>query len=147
MRWLAMFVLLAGCAKAPVLAPVNFNTGTTELVNDKDQKAIDEAAAILEDSEWSVIVLGLADASGDADSNKALALARAEAVATQLRAKTKVPPKRIVVHSIGEKLATGTTVQERKVEFVFYKEKGLPVREVVEESGVLAEDFRRKAKE
>ena len=96
-------------------------------------------------STWSVIVLGLADATGDAQANRALSMERAENVAALLRAKGQISPNRIVVQAIGERLATGATVSERKVELVFYEERGLPVREVVMQSGVLEEDFRKKA--
>jgi hypothetical protein len=144
--FLMMFLFAAGCAKAPILPPVNFQTGTTDFVNASDAAAIDDAAKVLETSDWSVIVLGLADASGDAASNKALSQARADAVAVLLREKSKgVAAKRIVVHAIGEKLAVGSSVNERKVEFIFFEDKGLPIRQVVEDSGVLDADFHRKA--
>ncbi|MEQ1565563.1 MAG: hypothetical protein ABMA64_07995 [Myxococcota bacterium] len=56
----------------------------------------------------------------------------------------KVESSRIVVYGMGEKLAAGETLRERKVEFVFYEEKGEPVREVVRASGVLDPDYDRE---
>jgi hypothetical protein len=144
MRAVLLAVLGAGCAKAPVLGAVNFDSGTTHIANPSDERYIDEAAEILNTTNWSVIVVGLADTEGDPDSNRALSVARAEAVASQLRAKADVDPSRIVVHGMGERLATGEMLKERKVEFVFFKDKGQPVREVVLESGVLGPDLRRK---
>jgi hypothetical protein len=147
MRAVLLAVLSAGCAKAPVLGAVNFDSGTTRIANPSDERYIDEAAEILATTSWSVIVVGLADTEGDPESNRALSVARAEAVAAQLRSKSDVDDSRIVVHGMGERLATGESLRERKVEFVFFKDKGQPVREVVLESGVLGPDFRRKRRE
>jgi hypothetical protein len=135
---------LSGCAKAPVLGAVNFDSGTTRITNPSDERWIDEAAEVLQSTKWSVIVLGLADTQGDTESNKALSIARAEAVAAQLREKTDVDDARIVVHGMGERLAVGEMLKERKVEFVFFKDKGQPVRQVILDSGVLDDDLRRK---
>jgi OmpA-OmpF porin, OOP family len=130
--------------KAPIISPVNFDSGSTAIAPD-EAAAIDEAAQILRTTEWDVIVVGLADASGDAAMNKQLSEERAEAVAAALRAKVpKMKPERILVHAIGERLATGATQSERKVEFVFYFDEGLPVRQVVLNSRVLEEDFRAR---
>lgn len=144
MRLVAAALLLAGCAKAPVLGAVNFDSGTTRITNPSDERWIEQAAEILETSKWSVIVLGLADTQGNEASNKALSIARAEAVAAQLREKADVDDARIIVHGMGERLAVGQSLKERKVEFVFFKDKGQPVRQVVLESGVLDADLRRK---
>jgi hypothetical protein len=144
MRALLMLLsLAAGCAKAPVLGAVNFESESTQIANPADQQIIDEAAAILQSTDWSVVVVGLTDTEGDKESNLKLSLARAEAVASQLRNKTKVKESRIVVHGMGERLATGESLRERKVEFVFFKDKGKPIREVVLESGVLDADIER----
>lgn len=134
----------ASCAKPPILSAVNFNSGTTDITNPSDERVVDEAAEILASSKWSVILVGLADSQGNDDTNRALSIARAESIAEMLRAKTDVDDKRIIVHGIGEKLAVGESLRERKVEFVFFKDKGQSVQEVVVESGVLSEDFRRK---
>jgi outer membrane protein OmpA-like peptidoglycan-associated protein len=144
MRAFLLAILSTGCAKAPVLGAVNFDSGTTHITNPSDERYIDEAAEILNSTHWSVIVVGLADAEGDPNANKDLSIARAESVAAQLRAKTEIDDARIVVHGIGERLATGESLKERKVEFVFFKDKGQPVREVVLDSGVLSADIRRK---
>ncbi len=146
-KWfgMALFAIVVACAKqglAPIIDPVNFATGS-EKVTDDEQAAIDKAASVLKNSDWTVLVLGLADATGDAEMNKKLALERAQNVAAILARKSGVPESRIVVHSIGERLATGSSVRERKVEFVFYHETGLTKKEVVIQSGVLEEDFRR----
>jgi outer membrane protein OmpA-like peptidoglycan-associated protein len=130
-------------AEAPIVTPVYFDTGSTS-INADGEKAVDTAAGILKSTDWNVIVLGLADATGDAETNRVLSQQRADAVAALLRTKSGVPESRIIEHAIGEKLATGSTVVERKVEFVFYHESGLRPRAVVEQSGVLTEDFQRK---
>ena len=97
--WLAVCVV--GCAKeAPVLAPVNFESGTATYVNDADANAVVEAAEVLNTTKWNVIVLGLADAEGDPESNQKLSRARAEVVAEQLRAQTEVDDARITVHAL-----------------------------------------------
>lgn len=131
-------------AKAPIIAAVNFDTGSTA-IQPSEEGVIDSAAEIMKNSDWTVLVLGLADATGDAAQNKVLSQQRAEAVAARLRQKVSIPSSRIVVHSIGERLATGGShVSERKVEFVFYHDEGLPIKEVVVRSRVLEEDFRAK---
>ena len=131
--------------RAPIISPVNFETGSTEIAA-SEQDAIAKAAEVMKSSDWTVLVLGLADATGDAAQNKLLSEQRAEAVAAQLRKLTGGSlGDRIKVHAIGERLATGgSEVSERKVEFVFFKDEGLPLREVVVKSRVLEEDFRAK---
>jgi outer membrane protein OmpA-like peptidoglycan-associated protein len=87
----------------------------------------------------------MADATGDPMLNKQLSEKRAEAVAVQLRKAVDAAPGRIAVTSFGERLATGdATVAERKVEFVFYVDQGLPARQVIMASGVLSDDWQRK---
>jgi outer membrane protein OmpA-like peptidoglycan-associated protein len=108
---------------------------------------IDEAVEILKSTDWDLIVVGLSDASGDDETNKVLSQQRAEAVAELVRTKAGVAANRISAHGIGERLATATTVNERKVEFVFYHDTGLTPRQVVMQSGVLAEDVRTKRSE
>lgn len=134
----------APAVKAPIIEAVYFETGKSS-VSDAQIKVVDEAAEIMRSSNWKVIVLGLADATGDAQANRALSMERAENVAALLRAKAQVGSDRVLVQAIGERLATGATVSERKVEFVFYEERGLTPREVVMQSGVLDADFRKKA--
>lgn len=142
-----MVLWLVGCAKqVPVLSPVNFESGTTQYVNDADAVAVEEAAEVLRTTNWNLIVLGLADAEGDPASNLVLSRDRAEVVAAKLRDLTDVDDSRIVVHGWGERLAVGESVRERKVEFVFYKDADEPIKQVIEESGVLDADFRRKEK-
>ena len=144
-RIVSVALLLAGCAKPPVLGAVNFNTGTTTITNPSDERHVDQAAAFLAEKEkWSVIVLGLADTEGDAKLNLDLSIQRAEAIAAMLKDKAAIDDSRIVVHGFGEKLAVGTSLQERKVEFVFFKDKDQPIRDVVIASGVLSRDIRRK---
>ena len=133
-------------AKAPIIGAVNFESGS-KTIQPSEMGPIDQAAEILRNTDWTVLVLGLADATGDAQANKVLSQERAEAVAAKLRAKVSgsVSSNRIVVHSIGERLADGgSNVSERKVEFVFYHDEGLPLKEVVVRSRVLEEDFRRR---
>lgn len=133
--------------KGPVLDPVLFDSGV-KTVASTQEPAVDAAAEVLKTSDWSVLVLGLADSSGDPELNKALSQERADAVAAMLRQKaTGVEASRITTFGIGEKLATGETVQERKVEFVFYHENGLTPRQIVMQSGVLTDDFQRKREE
>lgn len=129
--------------EAPVLDPVHFATGSAEIEGD-EMYVIDRAANILESDDWSLMILGMADASGDAASNRQLSKERAAAVARAIRARVDVPRERILVHALGERLATTTTITERKVELIFYRDQGLPPREVVIQSGVLADDYRKK---
>lgn len=129
-------------AKAPIINPVLFATGSTEL-NSEAESTVMQAVAILKSTDWDVLVLGLADATGDAASNKVLSAKRADVVADMLRDRMPEAARRIKTHAIGEKLASGDSKSlERKVEFIFYKDEGLPLRQVVEASGVLTEDFR-----
>ena len=137
-------LVVGGCAKPPELGAVNFTSGTTRIANPSDERWIEQAAEILETTKWSVVVVGLADTQGNEASNQALSVARAEAVAARLRELTDVDDARIIVHGMGERLAVGEALKERKVEFVFFKDKGQPIREVVLESGVLSPDLRRK---
>jgi hypothetical protein len=153
MRFLQMTALavLMACAKqpppsaatrAPIIDPVHFDSGSSK-VGGTEEPAIEKAADILKDSDWTCLVLGLADATGDPAMNRALSLDRANHVAEELRKKAGVPSDRVVVHAIGERLATGASISERKVEFVFYHPSDLTLREVVIQSHVLEEDFRR----
>lgn len=147
MKAILFAVLLAGgCAKPPILSAVNFNSGTTDITNPSDERLIEQAAEVLASSKWSVIVIGLADTEGNAEFNQSLSIARAESIAALLREKSGVDPSRVIVHGLGERLAVGETIKERKVEFVFFKDKGQPIKEVVLDSGVLSEDIRRKKK-
>jgi outer membrane protein OmpA-like peptidoglycan-associated protein len=144
--WLAVCAI--GCAKdAPIVAAVNFESGTTTFVNDADAAAVAEAAEVLRTTKWNVIVVGLADAEGDPASNEKLSVARAQLVAEQLRDQTK-DESRIRVHGFGERLAVGESVRERKVEFVFHDaDDDRPIKEIIGESGVLTPDIRRKRKD
>lgn len=143
--WIVLSMM--ACAKdAPIVSAVNFNTATIEFVNDADGAAVREAAEVLNSTKWSVIVLGLADAEGTSADNLVLSQQRADTVAAMLREQTDIDDARIVTHAIGEKLAVGESVRERKVEFVFFEDEGKPIKDVVVESGVLTPDFRRKAR-
>ena len=127
----------------PVVDPVMFETGGTTIAAGQ-MGAIDKAAEVAKSSDWSILVVGLADASGDPAANKAISEQRANAVADELKKRVPGIESRIQAVGIGERLATGATQSERKVEFVFYKDKGLPPRQVVIKSGVLEEDFRAR---
>ena len=134
----------AKAEKSPIIEPVNFASGSTT-IEAAEMPAIDKAADIMKNSDWKVIVLGLADSSGDAAMNKELSEKRADVVAAELRKKAPgVPENRIIVHAIGEKLSTGTTQSERKVEFVFFHGPADNIREIVLKSRVLEEDFRAR---
>lgn len=146
MRTLLIALVAAGCAKPPVLSGVNFVSGSTEVANPSDLQLVDEVVEVLESSNWDVIVVGLADTEGDEAANQKLSIARAEYVADLLRKRSDVEDSRIVVYGMGEKLAVGERLKERKVEFVFYKDQGEPVREVVRASGALDPDYDRKRK-
>jgi outer membrane protein OmpA-like peptidoglycan-associated protein len=168
MRWMMMALALAGCPKkteppppdpepapapaaqeeklefGPVVDPVNFDSGSTS-VGASEMGAIDQAAGILKAGDWKVIVVGLADSSGDDETNKVLSQQRADAVAEELRKRVALSDDRLQVRGIGERLATGATQSERKVEFVFYKNAGdMPVKQIVVRSQVLEADFRQK---
>lgn len=127
----------------PVVDAVLFNSGGTVIAADQ-VGAIDKAAEVLKGSDWKVIVVGLADATGDAEANKVISQQRADTVVAELRKRVELADDRVMAVGIGEKLATGATQSERKVEFVFYHDKGLPPRQVVMRSGVLESDFRAK---
>lgn len=128
----------------PVVDPVNFESGVVT-VAPGEMAAVDKAAEVLKGGDWKVVVVGLADSSGDAETNKVVSQQRADAVAAELRKKAEVSDDRIAVRGIGERLATGATQSERKVEFVFYKNAGdMNDRQIVIKSGVLEQDFREK---
>ena len=127
----------------PVVSPVLFETGGT-VIDAAQMSAIDEAVDVLKSSDWSVIVVGLADKVGDAATNKTISQGRADAVAAELLKRSGVPESRVIAHGVGEKLATGESQSERKAEFIFFQDKGHPMKQVVIRSGVLEEDFRAK---
>lgn len=133
--------------RAPIIEPVNFASGSTT-IDAAELPAVQHAAEILKSTDWDVIVLGLADSSGDAAMNKELSEKRAEVVAAELKKLVPGLESRLTVHAIGERLATGATQSERKVEFVFYHpQENVGIREVVIRSRVLEEDFRAKREE
>jgi outer membrane protein OmpA-like peptidoglycan-associated protein len=143
MRW--FLLLMLGCPKAdappPLIKPVFFESGQIEFATPAEDKAVVERAAnILDTTNFSVVVCGLADREGDAASNKVLAQQRAEHVAQMLRAKTKVDASRIKVFALGEALADSATQGERKVEFLFYNDKGQTPAQVVENARALKDD-------
>lgn len=128
----------------PIVGAVHFDTGGTA-VPAGQMDAVNQAADVLKsEAKWKLIVVGLADATGDAAANKTISQARADAVAAELKKKAPGAADRIMAKGIGEKLATGASQSERKVEFVFYEDNGLPIKQVVMQSGVLEEDFRAK---
>jgi len=127
----------------PTVAAVHFETGGSAVPSDQ-MDAVREAAEVLKGSDWTCAVVGLADATGDAAINKELSQQRAEAVAAKLLELSGVPATRVKAKGIGERLATGASQSERKVEFVFYRDTGRPLKQVVIRSGVLEEDFRAK---
>lgn len=151
-----VFVFVLGsCAKAPpsssgpapVLKSVYFDTGSA-VIKDSQKPVIAAASKMLKTSDWWVVCLGLTDATGDWKTNQALAQRRAEAVAGELRKMSPgiQPPVRIKAAAIGEQLATGgSTVLERKVEFVFYKNTGQSIDKIINDSRVLSDDFQRKS--
>lgn len=161
-KWMsiALFATAPGCAKkeppkpapaapvsayGPVILPVLFESGITTVAADQMAR-IDRAVEELRGSDWTLMLVGLADATGDAEANHAISHARADAVLAVMKEKMPNFPvdERIHVVGIGEKLATGERQSERKVEFVFYVDKGLPPKQVAIHSGVLEEDFDRK---
>jgi outer membrane protein OmpA-like peptidoglycan-associated protein len=125
----------------PVIRPVNFESGSAEVTADEEAR-IERAAKIAKDGDWRVLLVGLADESGDAATNKALTEKRIAAVASELEERG-VPGARISRHALGERLATDVNnVRQRKVEFVFYKAAGdLTPNEIVKRSRVLESDF------
>lgn len=128
----------------PTVDAVHYETGGTAIAADQ-MKAVQAAADVLKGGDWNCIVVGLADATGDADVNKELSQKRAETVAAELLKLSGVDAGRVVARGIGEKLATGAAQSERKVEFVFYKDAaGMSPKEIVMKSGVLEADFRAK---
>lgn len=138
-------VMLFACAKdepPPVIKPVFFESGQVTFANPaEDDAVVARAAKILETTEFSVVVVGLADTEGDAASNKALAEQRAEHVAGMLKEKTKgVPAGRIKTFALGEKFATSDTQGERKCEFVFFDDNGQSVQQVVDHARALRDD-------
>jgi len=127
----------------PVVPAVHFETGGTAIAADQ-LSAVEEAAEILKTTDWTCAVVGLADATGDAGINKELSQQRADVVAAKLLELSGVSDDRVKAKGIGEKLATGESQAERKVEFVFFRDNGRPLKQVVIRSGVLEKDFRAK---
>lgn len=166
-RWTLVALVMAGCPKketetpmpvpapapapaadkldfGPVIDAVNFDSGVVT-VPAGEMAAVDRAAEILKSGDWKVIVVGLADAAGDDATNQTVSQQRAEAVAAELRQKVDLSSDRITVRGIGERLASGATQSERKVEFVFYKGgDGMQDRQIVMKSGALEEDFSQR---
>lgn len=148
--WL-IAVLLFACAKdapPPLLKPVFFESGQLDFATPAEDKAVVERAAnILETTDFSVVVCGLADRDGDAAANKVLAQQRADHVAAMLKEKTKgVPASRIKTYALGEQLATSDSQGERKVEFLFYRDNGQTPATVVENARALKDDRADKSK-
>lgn len=128
----------------PTVDAVHYESGGSAIAADQ-MKAVQAAADVLQGGDWNCIVVGLADATGDADMNKKLSQERADVVAAELIKRAGVDASRVVARGIGEKLATGAAQSERKVEFVFYSAgSGLGPKELVMKSGVLEADFRAK---
>jgi len=124
----------------PVIDPVNFNTGSTDVENSEKEEC-DRAADVMKNGNWKVLLVGLADSSGDAASNKVLSERRAQAVSSELQ-RRGVAANRISIQSMGERLATGEALRERKVEFVFYTGgANLSFTEIAERSHVMDADF------
>jgi outer membrane protein OmpA-like peptidoglycan-associated protein len=127
----------------PIIDPVNFESGSTS-VKDTEAKSLDKAAEIMKGGEnWTVMLVGLADASGDPATNKDLTQKRCDAVQAELN-KRGVADTRIVTHAIGERLATDSNnVRQRKVEFVFYTGgEGMSPHDIAVKSRVLEADYR-----
>ena len=124
----------------PVIDPVNFNTGSTDVEN-SEREECDRAADVLKNGNWKVLLVGLADSSGNAADNKALSERRAHAVESELE-RRGIASNRISTIAMGERLATGTALRERKVEFVFYTGgNNLSFTEIAERSRVMEDDF------
>jgi outer membrane protein OmpA-like peptidoglycan-associated protein len=125
----------------PIINPVNFESGSTT-ITDPEVHSIFMAAGVMKGGDWTVMLVGLADASGDPATNKALTQQRCDVVAAELN-KLGIPDTRIVIHAIGERLATDpNNVRERKVEFVFYTGGAkLTPRDIVVRSRVMEADF------
>lgn len=155
-RWFVVAALvLGGCAKkpadgalktGPVIAAVNFESGSVQIPA-AEMAAIDKAAEVQKKGSWKVLLVGLADASGDPEANKVLSQQRAETVKAEL-VKRGVPEARIDTHATGERLADDQdNIQERKVEFVFYTGgAGLTPHKIAVESGAMSSDYHDKAK-
>jgi OmpA-OmpF porin, OOP family len=150
----AIGIALAPAAEAatplktgPVLNPVNFDSGSTE-IKPAELLQIYMAAGVLKGGDWKVMLVGLSDASGDAAANKALTEKRCDAVAAEL-AKLSIPHSRIVAHPIGERLATDpNNVRQRKVEFVFYTGGAeMAPRDIAVKSRVLEPDYHARQEE
>jgi outer membrane protein OmpA-like peptidoglycan-associated protein len=128
----------------PILAPVNFDSGSIE-IKPPELLQIYMAAGVLKGGDWKVMLVGLSDASGDAAANKKLTEQRCDAVAAELF-KLSIPHSRIVQHPIGERLATDpNNVRQRKVEFVFYTGgSGMSPKDIAVQSRVLEPDYHRQ---
>ena len=127
----------------PVVDAVHYTSGGTAVAADQ-VGAVQKAAEVLKGGDWHVIVVGLADATGDDETNKKISQERADVVAADLVRLSGVESSRVIARGIGEKLATGASQSERKVEFVFYNPNGMNPKEIVMKSGVLEADFRAK---
>jgi outer membrane protein OmpA-like peptidoglycan-associated protein len=153
-----VLALVAGCKKkpaetpkpgletGPIIEPVNFESGSTSIAP-AEEADIDKAARIQEDGKWKVLLVGLADGSGDPQANLALSQARADAVKAEL-VERGVPEARITTHAVGERLSDEEdAVTERKVEFVFYHGgEDMNPHKIAVESGAMTADYHNRDK-
>lgn len=133
-----------GFETGPSIGAVNFESGSAE-ISAAEEGPIERAAKIAKDGDWRVLLVGLADESGDVATNRALTEKRVAAVASELEERG-IPAARISRHALGERLATDVdNVRQRKVEFVFYKAAGdLTPDEIALKSRVLEADFHHR---
>lgn len=136
-----------GFKTGPIVDPVNFESGSAD-IREGEAKSIDKAAEVAKSGNWKVLLVGLADESGDVEMNRALTKKRCDAVAAAL-SRHGIPAPRISQYPLGERLATDVNnVRQRKVEFVFYQGGGnLPEKEIAQRSRVLEADYREHRQE
>ncbi len=148
MKWLipALTLFAVGCPKPPpppppIIKPVFFDSGETDFATPAEDKAVvTRAANILDTTTFSLVCVGLADSAGDPAANKVLAMQRAEKVCEMVNSQSKAGKARLHTFAMGEQLATGEHQGERKVEFVFYRDNGQPIAQVVENARTLKDD-------
>ena len=117
----------------PVAQPIFFESGSADLDSAAENRIADKMKA---STTWHVLCLGLADSTGDATANKTLSQQRANAAAEQLRKLLPGQGDRVHSYSIGEKVSDGQSALDRRVQFIFFKNNGQTMSEVVAAAGI-----------
>jgi hypothetical protein len=127
----------SAAAAAPAdIDPVFFRQGGAQLTDPEELLKIGQVAQRLrEDKRLVVVLVGHTDPSGSAAANQKLSVARAAAVRALVLKAGGVDDGRVLVYGQGDASASGDWSEDRRVEFIFDRQKG---REPVSADAIVA---------